>query len=131
MENTEYKDFKVLVVDDNEEARIIIRKSLTGIGVEQIFESENGQDAISKLMLGPVDLVISDWRMPGMTGIELYRTARNEKLLVSTEFLLVSAENEKEKIIEALKEGIRHYIVKPIDIAVLKEKIKELLPNSS
>lgn len=128
MDKELFKDFKVLVVDDNEAARLIMRKTLKLMGIDHVFESPNGQDALSKLMLGPVDLVISDWRMPGMTGLQLYRTAKVEKLLDSAEFLLVSAENEKEKIVEALKEGIRNYIVKPIDIKIFQEKVKELLP---
>ena len=128
MDKELFKDFKVLIVDDNEAARLIMRRTLKVMGIDQVFESSNGQDALSKLMLGPVDLVISDWRMPGMTGLQLYKTAKIEKLLDSAEFLLVSAENEKEKIVEALKEGIRNYIVKPIDIKIFQEKVKELLP---
>ncbi len=127
----QFKDFKVLVVDDNEAARLIMRKILTKMGITHIFESLNGQDAISKLMLGSVDLIISDWRMPGLSGLELYKAAKEDKLLGSAEFLLVSAENEKEKIVEALQEGIRHYIVKPIDLEIFQAKVTELLPLPS
>ena len=91
--------------------------------------AENGRAALNELNLNQIDLVISDWRMPDMDGLELYWSAKNEGLLDNPPFLMVSAENEKGKVIEALRAGVNDYIVKPVDSKTLKDKIEKLLSS--
>lgn len=117
---------KVLVVDDFPTMRRIIKNLLKQIGFENIDEAENGEDALRKLKGGDYGLVVSDWNMPVMEGIELLRKVRSDPQLKEIPFLMVTAEAEKEKVIEAIKAGVDNYIVKPFTGEVLKEKLEKI-----
>lgn len=117
---------KVLVVDDFPTMRRIIKNLLKQIGFENIDEAENGEDALRKLKGGDYGLVVSDWNMPVMEGIELLRNVRSDPQLKEIPFLMVTAEAEKEKVIEAIKAGVDNYIVKPFTGEVLKEKLEKI-----
>ena len=97
------------------------------MGFSNVVLAENGKAALDKLNLNPVDLIISDWRMPGMDGLEFYWTARNEGLLDKAPFLMVSAESEKSRIVEAVKAGVSDYILKPVSFKTLQAKVEKLL----
>ncbi|PIP72039.1 MAG: response regulator [Nitrospinae bacterium CG22_combo_CG10-13_8_21_14_all_47_10] len=121
------KSKKILVVEDDEASSAILVRLLSQMGFSKIIQAENGNVALNKLYLNQVDLVISDWRMPDMDGLEFYKRAKKEKLLGSAPFLMVSAENQKERIAEALKAGVHDYIIKPVDLKILRGKIEKLL----
>lgn len=117
---------RVLVVDDFPTMRRIVKNLLKQLGFENIDEAENGEDALRKLKGGDYGLVVSDWNMPVMEGIELLKNVRNDPHLKDIPFLMVTAEAEKEKVIEAIKAGVDNYIVKPFTGEVLKEKLEKI-----
>jgi two-component system chemotaxis response regulator CheY len=118
---------KVLVVDDFPTMRRIVKNLLKQIGFENIDEAEDGMQALNKLKSGNYGLVVSDWNMPNMEGIDLLRNIRQEaEPLKNIPFLMVTAEAEKEKVIEAIKAGVDNYIVKPFTAEVLKEKLEKI-----
>jgi two-component system, chemotaxis family, chemotaxis protein CheY len=121
------KKYSVMVIEDDPASRILICELLEAMGIDEVVEAGDGKDALLKLYWNEVDLVISDWRMPEMNGLEFYKQAKEEELIENTAFLMVSAENEKVKVIEAANEGIRDYVVKPIDLMIMQNKIKSLL----
>jgi two-component system chemotaxis response regulator CheY len=118
---------KVLVVDDFPTMRRIVKNLLKQIGFENIDEAEDGVQALNKLKSGNYGLVVSDWNMPSMGGIDLLRNIRQEaEPLKNIPFLMVTAEAEKEKVIEAIKAGVDNYIVKPFTAEVLKGKLEKI-----
>jgi two-component system chemotaxis response regulator CheY len=117
---------RVLVVDDFPTMRRIVKNLLKQIGFENIDEAEDGMQALQKLKTGQYGLVVSDWNMPNMEGIDLIRKIRQDPKLKDTPFLMVTAEAEKEKVIEAIKAGVDNYIVKPFTAEVLKEKLEKI-----
>lgn len=118
---------KVLVVEDDEASSTIIVRLLNQMGFSKIIQAENGNIALNKLYLNQVSFIISDWRMPDMDGLEFYKKAKEEGLIDDIPFLMVSAENQRERINEALKVGVNDYILKPVDLKILRGKIEKLL----
>ena len=106
-------DYTVCVVEDERVSRTMIVEMLKKIGINRIVASTNGQIALDKLKTQKVDLIISDWHMPVMDGLEFFRAVKKEKVLADTPFLMVTVEDSKERAVEALKLGICDYIVKP------------------
>lgn len=118
---------KVLVVDDFPTMRRIVKNLLKQLGFENIDEAEDGVQALKKLQAGEYGLVISDWNMPNMEGIDLLKNVRQSaEPLRSIPFLMVTAEAEKEKVIEAIKAGVDNYIVKPFTAELLTEKLSKI-----
>ncbi|MDD5475955.1 MAG: chemotaxis response regulator CheY [Syntrophales bacterium] len=117
---------KVLIVDDFSTMRKVIRNLLKQLGYENIVEAEDGVVALDALKKEKIDFVISDWNMPNMTGLELLKRVRADGALSKTPFLMVTAESLKENIVEAVKEGVDNYIVKPFTADVLGEKISQI-----
>lgn len=117
---------RVLVVDDFPTMRRIVKNLLKQLGFENIDEAEDGMQALQKMKVGQYGLVVSDWNMPNMEGIDLIRKIRQDPNLKDTPFLMVTAEAEKEKVIEAIKAGVDNYIVKPFTAEVLKEKLEKI-----
>ncbi len=121
------RKMKILVVDDFSTMRRIVKNLLKQIGYENIDEAEDGQHAFSKLKGDRFQFVVSDWNMPNMTGIELLKNVRSDPELKDLPFLMVTAEAEKEKVIEAIKAGVNNYIIKPFTAEILKEKMDKIL----
>jgi two-component system, chemotaxis family, chemotaxis protein CheY len=117
---------KVLVVDDMSTMRRIVKNVLRQIGFSDIVEAENGQEALGKLKTGGFGLVVSDWNMPVMQGIDLLRAIRADPDLKALPFLMVTAEAQKENIIEAVQAGVSNYIVKPFTAEALQEKLDKI-----
>lgn len=117
---------KVLVVDDFPTMRRIIKNLLKQIGFEHIEEAENGTQALNKLKNDNFGLVVSDWNMPVMDGITFLRNTRQSEEFKGIPFLMVTAEAEKEKVIEAIKAGVDSYVVKPFTSEILKVKIEKI-----
>lgn len=120
---------KVLVVDDMSTMRRIVKNVLRQIGFSDIMEAENGQDALTKLKAGGFGLVVSDWNMPVMQGIELLRAVRADAELKTLPFLMVTAEAQKENLIEAVQAGVSNYVVKPFTAEVLQGKLEKIFAN--
>ena len=118
---------KILVVDDFATMRKVIRNLLKQVGYENIVEAEDGVTALRVLKSQKVDLIVSDWNMPNMTGLELLKAVRADEDLKSTPFLMVTAEALQDNVIAAVKAGVSNYIVKPFTAEVLNDKIKKIL----
>jgi two-component system chemotaxis response regulator CheY len=121
------KHIKVLVVDDFATMRKVIRNLLKQIGYENIVEAEDGVVALKLLKSQKIDLVISDWNMPNMTGLELLKAVRADEDLKQTPFLMVTAEALQDNVVAAVKAGVSNYIVKPFTAETLNEKISKIM----
>jgi two-component system chemotaxis response regulator CheY len=117
------QSMKILTVDDFSTMRRIIRNILRQIGYSNIAEAETGGAALNTLQTQDIDFVISDWNMPGMSGLELLQAIRADDKLKNIPVLMVTAEALKDNVVEALKAGVNGYIVKPFTAETLKEKI--------
>ncbi|MGA2403770.1 MAG: response regulator [Syntrophobacteraceae bacterium] len=124
-----YKDLTVLIVDDFLTMRRIVRKILRDLDFQNIIEAEDGSAALDILKTTKVDLIVSDWNMPRMTGLELLRQVRGNDNIKDTPFLMVTAEAQKENIVEAVKARVSNYIVKPFTAATLEEKLAKIVPR--
>ncbi|MCP4596506.1 chemotaxis response regulator CheY [Neptuniibacter sp.] len=120
------KDMKILVVDDFSTMRRIIKNLLRDLGMTNVQEADDGQTALPILKEGGIDFLVTDWNMPGMTGIDLLKEVRSDPNLASMPVLMVTAEAKKEQIIAAAQAGVNGYVVKPFTAAVLKEKIDKI-----
>ena len=123
----DYMNYTVCVVEDERVSRTMTLEMLKKMGLNKIVASTNGQIALDKLKAQEADLIISDWHMPVMDGLELYKAVKKEETLKDIPFLMVTVEDSKEKVIEALKLGIRDYIVKPLQKSSFEAKVKTLL----
>lgn len=122
-------NIKVLVVDDFATMRRIIKNVLKQIGFTKILEADDGTTALEVLKENKVDLIISDWNMPNMTGLDLLKTVRGEKSTQSIPFLMVTAEAQKDNVIQAVQAGVSNYLVKPFTADAIKEKLTQVLPK--
>lgn len=118
-------EIKFLVVDDMSTMRKIVKKCLVqnGHDNDKILEAEDGVPALEILRTKPIDFIVCDWNMPKMTGLDLLKEIKKDPKLAKIPFLFVTAEAEKDNIMEALKSGADNYIVKPFTANVLKEKV--------
>lgn len=121
---------KVLVVDDMSTMRRIIKNVFRQIGFTDVVEAENGQEALTKLRAGGFRLVVSDWNMPVMSGIELLRAIRADQELKALPFLMVTAETQKENLILAIQAGVSNYVVKPFTAEVLQSKLEKIFAQA-
>jgi two-component system chemotaxis response regulator CheY len=113
-------------VDDFSTMRRIIKNLLRDLGFTNTAEADDGVTALPMLQSGNFELLVTDWNMPGMQGIDLLRAVRADPKLASLPVLMVTAEQKKEQIIEAAKAGVNGYIVKPFTAATLKEKLEKI-----
>ncbi|MGY0632982.1 chemotaxis response regulator CheY [Luteimonas sp. A478] len=120
------KNMRVLIVDDFSTMRRIIKNLLTDLGFNNMVEAEDGHSALAVLRRETVDFVVTDWNMPGMSGIELLRAIRADQQLRSMPVLMVTAEAKREQIIEAAQSGVNGYIIKPFTAQVLEEKLSRI-----
>ena len=117
---------KIMVVDDFSTMRRIVKNILRQMGYENIVEADDGSTALEKLKSEKVDFIISDWNMPQMSGIELLKAVRTSDDWKDTPFLMVTAEGQKEHVIEAVKNRVNNYIIKPFTPDTLMEKINKI-----
>jgi two-component system chemotaxis response regulator CheY len=120
-------DTKVLVVDDYATERRIVKNLLTEIGITSIDQAGDGITALQKLRERKYDLVISDWTMEPMTGLQLLKKVRADSSLNSTRFIMISTESKTENVIAAKEAGVNNYIVKPFNANTLEQKIQTVL----
>ena len=121
------KNMPILIVDDYKTMLRIIRNLLKQIGFTNVEEATDGTAALQKLREGSFKLVISDWNMEPMTGIELLREVRGDDTLKGIPFIMVTAESKTENVVIAKEAGVSNYIVKPFNAATLKSKLVGVL----
>ena len=117
---------KILIVDDFSTMRRIIKNLLRDLGFTNTQEADDGLTALPMLKGGDFDFLVTDWNMPGMTGIDLLKAVRADEKLASTPVLMVTAEAKRDQIIEAAQAGVNGYVVKPFTAQALKEKIDKI-----
>ncbi|TNC82047.1 MAG: chemotaxis protein CheY [Oleiphilus sp.] len=125
------KDMKILVVDDFSTMRRIIKNLLRDLGFTNTDEADDGNSALPMLQSGKYDFLVTDWNMPGMTGIELLQHVRADENLKTLPVLMVTAEAKRDQIVAAAQAGVNGYVVKPFTAAVLKEKIDKIFERIS
>lgn len=119
---------KILTIDDSTTMRRIIINTLARIGYKDVVQADNGKIGLQKLDEGGVDLIITDWNMPEMDGLEFVKRCR-AGAFANVPILMVTTNAAKEDIVEALQAGVNNYVVKPFTPETLKEKIELLLNN--
>lgn len=120
------KNMKILIVDDFSTMRRIIKNLLRDLGFTNTQEADDGVTALPMLKNGDFDFLVTDWNMPGMTGIDLLKAVRADANLSSLPVLMVTAEAKRDQIIEAAQSGVNGYVVKPFTAQALKEKIDKI-----
>jgi two-component system chemotaxis response regulator CheY len=122
-------DLKILTVDDSPTMRRIIVNTLKRAGYEDVTEAADGKDALAKMKVDKFDFVITDWNMPNMDGLTFVRTLRADAETRSLPVLMVTTRAVKEDLVEALKNGVNNYVVKPFTPDTIREKINQILAN--
>ncbi len=120
------KNMKILVVDDFSTMRRIVKNLLRDLGFSNTHEADDGNTAWPMLQNGDFDFVVTDWNMPGMSGIDLLKKIRADERLKGTPVLMVTAEAKRDQIVAAAQAGVNGYVVKPFTAAALKEKIEKI-----
>ncbi len=118
---------RVLIVDDSATMRRIIRNNLKFAGYDDAVEAGNGVEGLACLAGNPIDLIITDWNMPEMNGIEFVKAVREKDQLKQLPVLMITTVAERENIMIALAAGVTNYIVKPFDAETLKKKLDQVL----
>jgi len=121
------RNMSILIVDDYKTMLRIIRNLLKQIGFDNVDEATDGSMALQKLRDKPYGLVISDWNMEPMTGLQLLREVRADAKLKALPFIMITAESKTENVMMAREAGVSNYIVKPFNAATLKTKLSAVL----
>lgn len=120
---------KVLIVDDYKTMLKIIGNLLRQLGFVHIEEATDGTMALEKLKNGEFDLIISDWNMEPMSGLDLLKVVRSDEKLKVLPFIMVTAESKVENVVIAKQAGVTNYIVKPFNAQTLKGKLTTVFGN--
>ncbi len=121
---------KILLIEDTEITRKIIHRMLYKMGYTNVVEAENGVEAWSEVeksirLSKPFQLIVADWKMPGMSGLELLRRIRADHRVSGTPFLLLTTNTRKDQVLEAIQAGVNNYLAKPFVLEVLEKKLRE------
>ena len=120
------KGIRILIVDDFSTMRRIVKNLLNDLGFTNTAEADDGTTALVELQKAKFDLVVTDWNMPGMPGIDLLKAIRADESLAKIPVLMVTAEAKREQIIEAAQAGVNGYIIKPFTAATLEDKLGKI-----
>lgn len=120
------RDIRILVVDDHESMRWIIKQALNDLGFKNVEMADDGSTALPKLKSGKFDFLVSDWNMPKMQGIDLLRAVRSDSELSDLPVLMIAEEAKKAEILEAARSGVSDYVIKPFNRETLKAKIENV-----
>lgn len=120
---------RFLVVDDMPTMREVIKSQLRAMNFRNVLEASDGDEALSKVVIGyqsgePIDMIISDWNMPKMNGLDFLKQIRASEKFCNLPFLLLTSESEKDQVTEAILAGVNQYIVKPFQPKAFEEKLK-------
>ena len=118
---------RILVVDDSSTMRRIIINTLNKIGYSDCTEASNGREGVERLAAGPVDMIITDWNMPEMSGVDFIRAVRASDQFKHLPVLMVTTNAAQEDIVQALDAGVNNYVVKPFTPDTIKERIQAAL----
>jgi len=118
---------KVLIVDDQASMRGLMRYSLQQLGIRNVEEAKDGSQALQILQSSKFDIVLSDWNMEPVDGLELLKTIRSNPLTQRTPFIMSTGNKEREKVQIAIKAGVNNYIVKPFTVEQLQKKIEAVI----
>ena len=121
------ENLKILLVDDSSTMRRILVNTVKKAGYEDINEASDGKEALVSLYAGKYDLLMTDWNMPNMDGLQLVEAVRADGKLKGLFILMVTTRNMKEDIVKAIRSGVNGYIVKPFDAKQIKDKIQEIV----
>lgn len=124
------KNTNILIVDDYKTMLRIIRNLLKQLDLDNVDEACDGSEALAKLRAGNFGLVISDWNMAPMTGLDLLKEVRADARLKDTPFIMITAESKTENVIAAKQAGVSNYIVKPFNAETLREKIEKVMVHA-
>jgi two-component system chemotaxis response regulator CheY len=119
----------ILIVDDYKTMLRIIRNLLKQLGFNNVDEAMDGSSALQKLRAKDYGLVISDWNMEPMSGIDLLKEVRADTKLKAVPFIMITAESKTDNVIAAKEAGVNNYIVKPFNAATLKDKLATVIGN--
>ncbi len=122
-------NMSILIVDDYKTMLRIIRNLLKQLGFSNVEEAQDGSAALQKLRDKGFGLIISDWNMEPMSGLQLLKEVRADVKLKDTPFIMITAESKSENVIAAKEAGVNNYIVKPFNAATLKGKLTAVLGN--
>ena len=114
---------RVLVADDSNTMRKIILRNLQAIGVPSAIEASDGNEAVQIFIPGHFDLVLTDWNMPGKTGLEVIKEIRAKDPKVP--IIMITTEAEKSRVLQAIQAGVSDYLVKPFTAETLREKLEK------
>jgi two-component system chemotaxis response regulator CheY len=117
----------VLVVDDSATMRRIICNHLRSLGHSAVVEAAGGEAALARVRAGGIELVIADWAMPGMSGLDLVRAMRAERASAAIPVLMITGMGQEEDILSAADAGVDGYIVKPFDLETLQARLQQVL----
>jgi two-component system chemotaxis response regulator CheY len=120
-------NMNVLIVDDYKTMLRIIENLLKQLGFKNVHQATDGGMALKVLHDTPIGLIISDWNMQPMTGLQLLKEVRADAGLKATPFIMITAESKTENVIAAKEAGVNNYIVKPFNAETLKQKITAVL----
>jgi len=120
-------NMNVLIVDDYQTMLRILRNLLRQLNFKNIDEASDGSEALKKLRSKSFGLVISDWNMEPMTGLQLLKEVRKDVKLKDTPFIMITAESKTENVLAAKEAGVNNYIVKPFNAETLKSKLVAVL----
>ena len=114
----------VLIVDDQQTIRSLVRSGLQELGFKTTFEAVDGEEGLRQMLMRPIGLVISDFNMPKLDGLGLLRAVRAHPPIQKTAFIMLTGRADKELVQRAVQFGVNNYLVKPFTVATLKEKIE-------
>ncbi len=120
-------NLKVLVVDDFATMRKIEKNILSQLGIKNVDEADDGSTALPKIQQNKYDVILMDWNMPQMSGLELLKAVRSDPNTKNVPIVMVTAEALKDNIVAAAQAGVNDYVVKPFTAAVLEDKLKKVL----
>ena len=118
------KNIPILVVDDFATMRKVVRNCLKNLGFNNVTEAVDGAAGLEKAKSGEFKLIVSDWNMPNMMGIDFLKAVRADPNIGKVPFLMVTAEAQQANVIEAARAGVSNYIVKPFTLDQLQTKLE-------
>jgi len=125
------KEIKILTIDDSGIMRKIIKGHLAKIGYSNVIEAPNGKEGLKKLSEEKIDLILCDWNMPEMNGLQFVQALREEKNYQNIRIIMLTTVTTQDEVLAALKAGANSYITKPFKPEDLKDKIEEIFKDKS